>query len=324
MSIKLVQGCFKLFKFTYIMSKINIILTSFVAMAALLLLPGPALAAVPVYLAPTAPNSSTGPNTSLNWAGYAASGTNVTSVGATWTIPSITNPIASTADATWVGIGGVSSKDLIQAGTMAITDNSNQVSYEAWFEILPADSETVPLSVNPGDSVTVSLNETSQNQWTVSFRDNTTGQSYQTTVSYVSSNSSAEWIEEMPTGTSGFIPLDNFGSVAFSNAFAVSNGSPLTPQSMDASPITLLTGGNTALAIPSALGSDGASFTVTRTSAAVTNVSPNVRTMRIGRGWSRTGVGIQGFTAPSSTNPIRIVRQNNGGFQIFVRFFRFR
>ena len=52
----------------------------------------------------------------------------------------------------------------------------------------------------------------------------TSGQSYQTTVQYSSSQSSAEWIEEAPASGNGIVPLDNFGAVAFSAASTIENG----------------------------------------------------------------------------------------------------
>ena len=116
----------------------------------------------------------------------------------------------------------LSSRDLIQAGTQAVDSPSGHVSYEAWIETLPQAAQQVPLVVNPGDSVTVSLKLQSGNTWQISLADNTTGQNYQTTVQYTSSQSSADWIEEAPSaGRGGAVPLDNFGTVQFTNGSAV-------------------------------------------------------------------------------------------------------
>jgi hypothetical protein len=264
--------------------------------------------------AASAPNSSLSSNTSLNWAGYVAPSGSFNAVGASWAIPAATstnNNIA--ADATWVGIGGVSSNDLIQAGTQAIIQN-DAVSYEAWYEILPAASQEVPLTVHPGDSMTVSITEPSTNQWQISFSDATTGQNYQASVSYDSSLSSAEWIEEMPSDQGGFVPLDSFGTVSFTNAFAVNNGSRMTIAGLSAQPMTMITGAGQVLASVSSLGSDGASFSVMR-SAATASTSTITRRGR----WSRTGVGVQGYTAPQPRRP-----QGNGSssFRGFSSFFR--
>ena len=61
------------------------------------------------------------------------------------------NTQLSGPDATWVGIGGVTSNDLIQAGTQAIIQKG-QTSYEAWYELLPGYQTIIPLTINAGDS----------------------------------------------------------------------------------------------------------------------------------------------------------------------------
>jgi len=113
--------------------------------------------------------------------------------------------------ATWVGIGGVTNRDLIQAGTQDATSGGGQAEFQAWIEMLPAASQQVPLAVAPGDSVTVSIDEQGEGSgsWQISITNNTSGQNYQTTATYTSTESSAEWIEEAPSGPGGILPLDN-------------------------------------------------------------------------------------------------------------------
>src|SRR5205823_4364498 len=123
------------------------------------------------------------------------------------------------ADAAWVGIGGVRSRDLIQAGTQQTVSGSGSTQYQAWVETLPQASHPVPLTINPGDSVSVSITQLpqSQNNWLIAFKNNSTGQTFQVTETYASSMSSAEWIEEAPSSSRGRqLPLDNFGSISFS------------------------------------------------------------------------------------------------------------
>jgi hypothetical protein len=217
-------------------------------------------------------------NFSNNWAGYVATGGTFTSVSGSWNVPQV-SPKGTSADATWVGIGGTTGNHLIQTGTQAIVNNKGQVNYQAWYEMLPANSQKIPLTINPGDSITASIVQQSTNQWTISLSDSTTGRNYQTTVTYVASLSSAEWIEEMPVRGISFIPLDNFGFVQFSALSAVKDGVALTPAKANAHPIVMINSLDQALAQPSILGSDGASFTVIRTSSMSTQiVSPSVRT----------------------------------------------
>jgi len=220
--------------------------------------------------------ASSSADISSNWAGYAASGGAFTSVTGSWTVPHVSANGNAGVDATWVGIGGVSSHDLIQAGTQETMSRSGQVAYEAWVEMLPQSSRRVPLAVNAGDSMTVSVTQTSSGQWQLSLKDDTTGQTYQTTAQYQSALSSAEWIEEAPSGPGGELPLDNFGTVQFSGASAVKNGQTVTIAQANGQPITLASRGQT-LASPSALGADGASFSVTRASSSANPPSPSPR-----------------------------------------------
>ncbi len=225
----------------------------------------PTLAQMTVHRVTGLPhNAGRETNVSSNWAGYIATGGSFTSVGGSWIVPQA-NATRTSADATWVGIGGLAHSDLIQTGTQAIVNNNGRISYQAWYEMLPANSRKIPLPVNPGDSITASIVQQSANQWTISMRDDTTGQNYRTTVNYASSLSSAEWIEEMPVRGRYFIPLDNFGSVQFSALSTVKDGTSLTPAQASAHPMVMENYRGQALALPSALGSDGATFTVTRT-----------------------------------------------------------
>jgi len=204
---------------------------------------------------------------SLNWAGYVAkqSGTSYTSVTGTWTVPSVSTNTSGTADATWVGIGGVSSHDLIQAGTQAIVQDG-QVSYSAWIETLPSFSKTVALDVHAGDSVTATLAEESEGQWLVTISNNTTGKNYSQTIRYNSSRSSAEWIEEMVSNGNGtFRPLDSFGSVSFTNAAATANGQSQNISALGAESLQMVNGAEQVLASVSSATDSG--FTVSRNSA---------------------------------------------------------
>ncbi len=207
-------------------------------------------------------------DTSHNWSGYAATGGLYTAVSGTWTVPEFSPDGSFGVDATWVGIGGVRSRDLIQAGTGQTMSGSGHTQYEAWVEMLPRASRQVALSVHPGDSVTVSITEQSPNNWLIHFTNNTTGQTYEETQQYASSHSSAEWVEEAPSaGRAGILPLANFGAIQFSNATAVKDGRTVSIAAAGGSAITMLGGNGQALAVPSDLGQDGASFTVSRTQA---------------------------------------------------------
>jgi hypothetical protein len=200
---------------------------------------------------------------SRNWAGYAATGATFTAVTGTWEVPQFAPDSPAGADATWVGIGGVRSTDLVQAGTQETVSGHGRTSYQAWVETLPQPSRPVPLPINPGDSITISLEQQARDEWLVAFANNTTGKSYQLTVHYASSRSSAEWVEEAPSARRGrLLPLDTFGSVTFTKASAVKDGQVVTVAQAGGRPITMINQVGQALAKPSGLGEDGGSFSV--------------------------------------------------------------
>ena len=204
-------------------------------------------------------------DTSSNWSGYVASGGTYTSVTGTWIVPQV-GATTTGADATWVGIGGVSGTDLIQAGTQA-TVSGGSVSYEAWIEMLPDSSRTVSFDVAPGDSVTVSITEQTGGEWLIKMANNTTQATYQRTVRYASSRSSAEWIQEAPSAGRGIIPLDDFGTLRFTGGSAVRDGKTQSLSALGATAVAMINRAGQAIAQPSTLGADGSSFVVTRTSA---------------------------------------------------------
>src|ERR1051326_2248233 len=200
---------------------------------------------------------------SRNWAGYAVTGGTFTAVSATWHVPEFAPDSAAGSDAIWGGIGGVRGRDLIQAGTQETVSGRGSTQYEAWVETLPQASRPVPLSINAGDSVSVSLQEQTSGNWLVVFMNNTSGKSYQLTIPYASSRSSAEWVLEAPSARRGrVLPLDTFGSVSFTQATTVENGQMLTIAQAGGHPIRMIGQRGRQLAHPSPLDQDGASFNV--------------------------------------------------------------
>lgn len=224
--------------------------------------------------APVPPaDAATGQSPSRNWSGYAATGGKFTAVSATWTVPNV-SPQTSGTDATWIGIGGVETNDLIQAGTQAIVE-SGQVVYSAIWETLPDVAQPVPLAINAGDQITVSIAQQERGTWQISISDATNGQSWTKSVKYDSAHSSAEWIEEAPsTGRLAILPLDSFGSVTFTSATAVENGQTRTIAQTGAQPIAMNNGMGQILAQASNLDASGTSFTVTRTDISAPSVGP--------------------------------------------------
>jgi hypothetical protein len=254
--------------------------------------------------------------TAFNWSGYVSDSGTYTAVSGNWIIPAVANANINTtsgasADATWVGIGGVSSHDLIQAGTEAVPTIRGGMDYQAWYELLPGAAQIVPLTVHTGDAMSVSVAQDSNASglWTISFTDTTTGQSYSTTVNYASSLSSAEWIEEMPAGVGTSIALDNFGSINFTGGSAVQNGNSVTIAGSGAQPLTMANTLNQPLAIPSTIGADGASFSITRTNAASSAIGVG---NPFGNSTFITGVPIAGGSSTGTPNTATSYGRRNG------------
>jgi hypothetical protein len=239
----------------------------------------PSTSVAPNPATSTTPPASLAPigrGQSHNWSGYNATGGTFTAVSGTWSVPQPTGGSRYATGATWVGIGGVNTRDLIQAGTQETMGGAGQVRYSAWIEMLPQASRTVPLRVSPGDSVSVSITEKGTDNWLIVLKNNTTGQSYQDTVTYTSSLSSAEWIEEAPSaGGRRVLPLENFGSIQFTAGSAVENGKTVSISGTNAKPVTMIDSFGNPIAQPSVLGSDGNSFSVTRLNSSGSGAGTN-------------------------------------------------
>ncbi len=215
---------------------------------------------------------------SQNWSGYAATEGRYTAVRATWTVPDIGLGSPAGVDAAWVGIGGVRSPDLIQAGTQRTVLQNGSTQQEAWVELLPRAPETVPLPVGAGDTISVSIDQQGPEMWLIAFTNSTSGNTYQLSKHYASSLSSVEWVEEAPSaGRRRTLPLDNFGTVRFTDAMTVRETQLLNVAQSGAHAITMITPGGVPLAEPSRLGADGASFSVTRTSTPSPGPAPRRR-----------------------------------------------
>ncbi len=153
--------------------------------------------------------------------------------------------------------------DLIQAGTQETVSGRGSTQYQAWVETLPQVSRPVTLPINAGDSISVSLQQQPGGDWLVAFVNNSSGKTYQESIRYDSSRSSAEWVVEAPSGRRGrILPLDTFGVVSFTRATTLKDGQSLSIDQAGGKPITMVAQRGQALARPSALSEDGASFSV--------------------------------------------------------------
>jgi len=209
---------------------------------------------------------------STNWSGYAAykSGTTFSDVKGSWVEPTAT---CSTNKATyasfWVGIDGYNSNSVEQLGTDADCTGTNKPKHYAWFEMYPDASHQISgFAVHPGDGISAEVSR-SNSSYTLSIKNNTTGATFSTTQSQSGlANSSAEWVAEAPAlcrATCQIQKLTNFGTVNFSGSYSTGNGhtGSISDSNWSNDRITMVTNGGTVKASPSALSTDGTSFSVT-------------------------------------------------------------
>lgn len=213
---------------------------------------------------------------SSNWAGYVAENGNYDGVGASWVITEADNSVPTRAHATWIGIGGYGTNDLIQAGTIAVVENNDTVEYRAWIETLPDPAIMIPIKVSVGDEVLVSIVEKADDEWTIRFVNKTTKKFFTKTVAYKSLHKSADWVQELVSLEKGLrIPIDNFESVAFTDIWAMQNGKKRTLRQIDAHRVYMNDSSGRPLVRVSAIDTTGNSFTVTRSNTKVTLGSVN-------------------------------------------------
>ena len=246
----------------------------------------------PLPRRPTAlPGSSV---SSSNWAGYDATGGGFSSVTASWTQPAVLPDASQDSVASfWVGLDGDGSPTVEQIGTQA--ENSfGSVSYIAWYEMYPASEVPIPsMIISPGDVMTGTVTSTGGGSFTLALFDATTGSSFTKTSSSASAQRySAEVVAEAPSSGSTVLPLANFGTAHFTDcAF---NGKPISAFAYNQID---LASGSTTLAATSALGADGASFSVTSypssiPATTVTGFSP--RSGKVGTSVTVIGTGFTG------------------------------
>ena len=214
-------------------------------------------------------DSDGGTLSSLSWAGYIIpqdfnSKFEVTSVEASWIVPQVNITAGDGYSSAWIGIGGHSEKTLIQVGTEHDV-LSGQDRYSAWYEMLPALSETIEeITVSPGDTVaaSVSLIDSNADMWNIQLNDTTNGQAFSINVNYNSSLTSGEWIVERPTISNQISNLCDFGTIPFSNCQITLNNVNGVISNFTYSKILMSNQLGVQLASVSKLNSDGSSFTV--------------------------------------------------------------
>ena len=138
---------------------------------------------------------------SYNWSGYAQSSTKkraFTGVVTTFVVTTVdTTPPGDQYSSDWVGIDGLGSARLVQAGVEEDNVGGTAV-YRAWTEVLPAPENPLSLVIHPGDTVTASVREIATNKWTLTVADVTTSRTARRIVTYRAPGKSVEAIHERP------------------------------------------------------------------------------------------------------------------------------
>ena len=138
-----------------------------------------------------------------NWAGFAQHTKTkdfFSAVRDTWKVPTVKRRKSGKQFASdWVGIGGYSNGNLVQAGTSE-WNSGRSAEYNAWTEVLP-HSEVVltGLHIHPGDVICTTVVESATNKWLLTVDDVTTHRSQSRTVHYRADGRSAEAIHERPS-----------------------------------------------------------------------------------------------------------------------------
>jgi hypothetical protein len=114
-----------------------------------------------------------------------------------------------------------------------------------------------------GDSITASVVR-SGDSYTLAVTDSTrSGNSFSTTQTCSNcANSSAEWIAEAPSGSSGVYPLTDFGTWSAANASVTEGSSSGSISSFTDDEITMIDSSSNVKAQPSALNAGGNGFSV--------------------------------------------------------------
>lgn len=222
---------------------------------------------------------------SSNWAGYAVhrAGVKFREVSASWhqPIPSC-RPGEPGYSAVWIGLGGYSetSNALEQVGTEADCGFSGQTASSSWYELVPAPSRGIKLTVRPGDLISASVKLVGHTV-SVKLDDVTDHRSFTKSLHDTAVDvSSADWIVEAPSDCISAtmcqtLPLADFGNATFEQATAVSStghkGS-ISNRAWSATKINLVPGGRrfvsngsgdvAGAATTSGLVSGGSSFTI--------------------------------------------------------------
>lgn len=318
------------------------ILAASVGLLSLILLVGTAiLVGFPLQFAfaPRIPGVRAG--TSLNWSGYAVTGSDVSDAKGSWKVPAIVGacPSSNQYSSFWVGIDGYSSSTVEQTGTDSDCQNGSP-TYYAWYEFYPKPSFIISsLTITPGDIISADVQYSpATGKFTVTIMDTTTGQSFSTSAKVSAQRSSAEWIAEAPSSGGTVLPLADFGTAYYGlDNTGISSTCYATVGSVTGSigsfgssvqQISMVTSSGAVQAQPSSLSNDGTSFSVqwggggTSTPSLSVSANPSTitttqsSTITASTSDSATGVTISFSTNLGSLSPTSCTTDTTGACSV--------
>jgi hypothetical protein len=191
-----------------------------------------------------------------NWAGCVIDGNWNTVIGS-WVVPLVRVPQSTPIDveggwelATWIGIDGVSTDDVLQTGVSTQVAPSGAVTTWAWYEWFTSPpsgtswttfltefpyvaEQPIDFGVSPGDEVTATVQYTTDSDGapagSILFGNITTGENFSVILDpptgAAMNGSTAEWVVERPSviggdGTLEVLELPMFATVTFNSALS--------------------------------------------------------------------------------------------------------
>ena len=239
---------------------------------------------VPLLMPAVAQGATLGPDglpiagatNNQSWAGYAVTGNNFHYVKGSWIVPG--SHCLKTPEATsFFGVGldawpssTATTWEVIGTMSNCVGTTPQYFAYAEFYPVVAGGITSFP--VKAGDVMSAEVSYIGASKFTATIKNETTGKSFSKTVVVPGAHrASAEWIAT-PTGLSGSLGLENFGTVSSGYDFTNIKNTNYASDSAVTGPIsdfggrvvkiTMVDSSSKKLAVPSALSTDGSSFSV--------------------------------------------------------------
>jgi hypothetical protein len=187
------------------------------------------------------------------WSGYAITGSAITSVTGTFTLPRMScMPWSRSEVAFWVGIDGFNTSTVEQTG-VDVACNPDGVTYRPWYEMFPLPAVYIDQPATAGDHITATVKRTAPHTYALTLHNATAAWTYTTTqTAQNDQGTTAEWIAERASQrVASFRPARFEACAADSQAISTYES---------ATPITLE---SRRMLVPSSLNASGNAFRIT-------------------------------------------------------------